>query len=85
MSGILSREGSSPRVSRFFFTSVDESVLIFGAETWVVPPCMGWVLGGFQYQVAWRLTGRLPQRRLDVKWGYISVEAARSEEGFESM
>ena len=45
MSRILSREGVSPRVSGFFFKAVVQSVLLFGAEMWVVTPCMGWVLG----------------------------------------
>ena len=30
-------------------------------------PCMGQFLGGFQYQVARLLTGRLPRRRSDGK------------------
>ena len=53
---IMSREGASPRVSGFFFKAVVQSVLLFGAETWVVTPHMGRVLGGFQDQVARWLT-----------------------------
>ena len=30
---ILSREGGAPRVSRFFFNAMVQSVLIFGTET----------------------------------------------------
>ena len=45
-------EGAEPRVSRFFFKSIIQSVLLFGAETWVVTPRMGLLLGGFQDQVA---------------------------------
>ena len=44
---ILSREGARPRVSGFFFKAVVQSVLLFSAETWVVTPHMGRVLGGF--------------------------------------
>ena len=62
---ILSREGARLRVSIFFFKSIVQPVLIFGAETWVVTPCMGRVLGGFQDQVARRLVGRIPWWRLD--------------------
>ena len=43
---ILSREGARPQVSGFFFKDVVQSVLLFGAETWVVNPRMGRVLGG---------------------------------------
>ena len=46
---ILSREGARPRVSRFFFKYVVQSVMLFRAWTWVVTPFMGQVLGGFQY------------------------------------
>ena len=48
MSRILSREGARLRVSGFFFKSLVQSVLLFGAETWVVTPRIGQVLGGFQ-------------------------------------
>ena len=68
MTRILSREGAEPQVSGFFFKSVIQSVLLFGAETWIVNPCMGRVLGGFQDQVARRLTVQLPWRRSDRKW-----------------
>ena len=48
MTRILSREGAETRVSGFFFKAVIQSVLLFGAETWVVTLRMGWFLGGFQ-------------------------------------
>ena len=46
-----------PRVSGFLFKTFVQLVLIFGAETWVVAPCIGWFLRGFQDQVARRLMG----------------------------
>ena len=52
MSHILSKEGVTPQVSRFFFKSVIHAVMIFGAETWMVTPCMGTALRGFQTHVA---------------------------------
>ena len=60
MKRTLSREGARPRVSGFLFKAVVQLVLLFGAETWVVTPHMGWVLGGSQDQVARKLMGRLP-------------------------
>ena len=48
---ILSREGARPWVHTFFFKAIVQSVLLFCAETWVVTPRMGRVLGGFQDQV----------------------------------
>ena len=46
MSRILRREGSAPRVSGLFFKSMVQAVLIFGADTWVVPPPHGQGTGG---------------------------------------
>ena len=85
MSRILSREGGILWVSVFFFKAIVQSVLLFDAETWVVNSCIVRVLGGFQYQVARRLTGRLPRRRLDVRWEYTLVEVAREEAFFGPM
>ena len=85
MARILIREGARPQVSVFFFKAVIQLVLIFGVEMWVVTPSMGRVLGGFQDQVARRLTGQLLRRRIDRKWEYTSAEAARLEAGFEPM
>ena len=45
MSHILSSEGATPRVYGFFFKSVIQAILLFGAETWVVTPHMGKALG----------------------------------------
>ena len=67
---ILSREGAEPRVSRFFFKSMVQSVLLFGAQTWLVAPRMGRVLGGIQDQVERRLMGSIPQQRAEGKWEY---------------
>ena len=72
-------------MSVFFFKAVVQSVFIFGAETWVVNPRIGWVLGGFQYQVARLLMGRLPHQRSDGRWEYTSADAAREETGFDLM
>ena len=81
MARILSREGARPRLSGFFFKAVVQSVLLSGAETWVVTPCTGRVLGGLQDEVARRLTGRLPRRRSDGRWEYTLEEA--EEDGLE--
>ena len=51
MTRILIREGGRPQVSVFFFKDVAQSVLLFGADTWVVIPYMGRVLVGFQNQM----------------------------------
>ena len=65
---ILIREGAAPRLFGFFFNARVQTVLLFGAETRVVTPRMGPVLGEFQNQVAQPLTGRIMQRRTARKW-----------------
>ena len=67
---IFSREGATPRVSGFFFKDVIQAVLLFVAETWVVIPRIGKALGGFQTEVARRLTGKLQWRTTDGTWKY---------------
>ena len=59
--------------------------MLFGAETWLVNPHMGRVLGGLPDQLARCLIGRLPHQRLDGRWEYTLAEAAREEAGFETM
>ena len=66
-------------MSGFFFKAVVQEVLIFGSETWAVPPCMGKALGFFQNQVSRRLTERITRRKLEGKWTYTSAEMAREE------
>ena len=68
MTIIFSKEGADPQESRFFFTDMLQAVMIFGVETWVVKPCMGSVMGGFQYQVVRQLIGQTPQQKTDGKW-----------------
>ena len=82
---ILSKEGATPRVSGFFFKGDKKAVLILGGETGVFTPRMGKALGGFQTQMAIRLTVKLPHRTTDGTWKYISAEAVRVAAGFLTM
>ena len=68
MTQILSREGTMLRVSGIFLKAVLQAVLIFGLETWVVAPCMGKDLGGYQDQVVRYMTGRIPRQKPDRSW-----------------
>ena len=82
---ILIREGAMPRISGFFLKDVVHLVLIIGAETWVVTPRMGQVLGGFQHKVDRQFTGRILWQRTDKNWEYALAAAAREEVGFDTM
>ena len=68
-----------------FFNAVVQVVLIFGAETWVMTPCMGRYLGGFQHKVAQWITGRQTKRLLDGSRQYPPLDTAMQEVGFEYM
>ena len=46
---ILGREGANPMVLGIFFKAVVQAVLLFGSETWVTTPCMGWNLGDINF------------------------------------
>ena len=83
MPRILIREGARPRVYGFFFKAVVQSVLLFGAETWVFTPHTVRVLGVFQDQVACQMTGWLPRRSSDGIWEHTLEAAAREEAGFD--
>ena len=65
---ILSREGGDPLLSIFLFKAVIQLLLLFGADSCAITPCMGLVLGVFLYQMAQQLTVQLLQRRADRKW-----------------
>ena len=49
------------------------------------PPHRQGTGGGFQDQVARRLTGRLPRRKTDRKWEYTLVSTASKEAGFQTI
>ena len=67
---ILGREGATVRISGAFFKAVVQQVLLFGAETWVVTPCMEQALSGFLHGAARRLTGRQARRGKNSAWHY---------------
>ena len=48
MTRILRREGAAPWVSGLFFRAVVQTVLLFGLDTWVVPPAWARPWGGFR-------------------------------------
>ena len=67
---ILRREGAALWLSGLFFKAVVQAVLLLGLETLVVTTLTGKALGGFQTQVARRLTGKLQWRTTDGTWKY---------------
>ena len=54
----MSREGADTKVSGNFYKEMDQAVLLFGAETWVLTQRMERSLDSFQSRVVRRLIGK---------------------------
>ena len=65
LSWILRLEGAHLKVLGHFYIAVAQSVLLFGAETWVLTPRMEQDIDSFQQRVAGRITKSQPRRRRD--------------------
>ena len=78
---VLRREGAYPKVSRTFYISVTQAVLLFGSETWILTARMEKALNSFQSRVVRKLTRRQPRRGQDGIWYYPLLEGAMKEAG----
>ena len=78
---VLGREGAYPKVSRSFYTAVAQTVLLFGAETWVLTPRMEKALDSLQSRVARNITGRQPRRQKNGSCKYPPLVGAMREAG----
>ena len=54
----LGREGADPKVLRAVYIAVNQAVLIFGSETWVLTSQMEKALDSFQSRFERNITGR---------------------------
>ena len=68
LSWVLGREGNDPKVSRVFYITVTQAVLLFGSETWVLTLRMEKTLDSFQSRVASKIMGRQHHQRKDRSW-----------------
>ena len=68
LSIIFGHERSKLQVSGIFFKVMVQAVFLFGLEAWVMTPCMGRAVGGFQHRVTRWIAGRHPHSLLDVSW-----------------
>ena len=84
ISKIFSREETRPGFF-LFYRDVVQSVFLFYADTLLVTPCTGLILGGYQYQVARQLMRWLPRWRFNKRWEYTSAEVVREEMQFETI
>lgn len=82
ISRVLSREGADPRISAMFYKATVQTVLLYGAETWVITQDILQVLHSFHHSVARRLTGRYPRQNLRTNdWIYPSITTTLEKAG----
>ena len=63
ISNVIAKDSVPATIAGMFFRVVVESVLLYGSETWALPPTALRCLDGFQVEAARRFTGSLPKKR----------------------
>ena len=63
---LLEKEEVPPRVTGMFYQAAVASVLLYGSETWVLPPSAYKALEGFHVEAVRHITSMQPRK---VKWG----------------
>ena len=69
ISTVIAKESVPAVIAGMFFRVVVEAVLLYGSETWALPPTAMRCLNGFQVEAARRLTGMMPRKR-GTTWVY---------------
>ena len=82
---ILGREGVDPRNSGNFYNMVVQVTLLFGADTWVMPPRIGKNLGSFHHRVDCWLAGMPARQDTTVRWVYPPLHATMTEVVLEEV
>ena len=67
LSKVIAKESVTAPVTGMFYQAVMAAVLLYGCESWVLPPSQLRVLEGFHAECARRLTGMRP-RKVKSKW-----------------
>ena len=73
VSKILTRQEVPAPVAGMFYQAVVATVLLYGSESWVLPPSALKVLEGFHVEATRRMTGMRPQRRTVGPWVFSQV------------
>ena len=73
LSRMFGKEGADPKVSRAFYISVTQAVLLFGSKTCVLTLQIEKALDSFQSRVVRRITVRQPRQREDGSWIYLPL------------
>jgi hypothetical protein len=67
---VLTREEIPAPVAGMFYQAVVAAILLYGSESWVLPPSGLKAIEGFHVEAARRMTGMRPQRRTEGPWAY---------------
>ena len=68
---MIGRKGADPKVSRAFYITVTQTVLLFGSETWILTPRMEKALDSFHSRFAKNITRIQPRQRKYGSWIYL--------------
>ena len=83
---VLVRDRASPRVSGYFYNAVVQSVLLYGAETWVLTDPLIRRLDAFHHGVARQITGRRARFcRATSEWLATPIAEVLQQAGLETM
>ena len=85
MSRILGQEGADHWNLGNFYEVVVKSTLLFGAESWVMPPWNRRTLGGFHHRVAHQLETMQPKRTGVGMWIYQPLDEAMKAVGLKEV
>jgi hypothetical protein len=85
ISPVLRAENTSPRMSGTFYKATVQVVLLYGSETWSLPPSSIKQLEGFHIQAAWRMSGLQPEKKPDGSWSYPHLVDVLEKAGLETI
>jgi hypothetical protein len=85
LSRVLKAENASPRVCGMFYKATVQAVLLFGSETWNLPPSALKCLEGFHLRAARRMTGMMPREEPDGSWTYPASEEVLETAGLYTI
>jgi hypothetical protein len=67
---VLRAENATPWTSGMFYKATMQAVLLYGSDTWSVPPSSIKQLEGFHIQAAWQMSGLRPEKKPNGSWSY---------------
>ncbi len=82
---VLRAENASPWTSGMFYKGTIQAVLLYGSETWSLPPLSIKQLEGFHIRAAWRMSGLRPEKKPNGSWSYPCSVDVLEKAGLETI